>query len=979
MPVAVQRAGYSVMTVAVAAALCPAVSLADGDETLLEEIEVTGSRIARRDFTSASPIVSVPGSLFTETSAVSVERTLAQLPQFVPTVTATSNAPSNDGQANLSLRGIGSAQTLVLLDGKRLMPADGRGSVDVNVLPPALIESVEVVTGGASAAYGSDAIAGVVNFRLRDEFEGLEFDGQWGQTDRGDGQEYSAGILAGISFLDGRGDVSAYLGYAEREQIDQGDRPYTKYPYVYYPDETGGYGPGGAFLGGGSAITDDGFAVVFSNPAVFRDLFASYGYPPGSIPYQPGVGVNADGTVFAYGDGVTPGSVANYRGEIDPVMYNDRALAYNAAPFTALQLPLQRVSAFLRGRFEVSPASEAYAQALYADYSATRQLAPADSGILLVPPTNPYLPPDLAKLVASRVNPSVPFRFFARPTVLGPRTAENDRELLQATVGLRGAAFDRWRYDVYVQSGYNERTERQQGITRISKYQELLFAADGGQSICGGLNVFGKDRISAECAAYVATSAANEARTEQTIAEASLDGPLFDLPAGELQVAAGVFHKRDDFEYVPDPVLAVMLPGVPGVIGPRPDVSGLGAGAARAGQETNTDLYVEALVPLLRDDAAGRLLELDVGYRRSEYEQAGGADSYKAELAFRSSRSITWRGSFQHAVRAPSVEELYYPEIASQFVVPIPDPCSVSSPQRTGPDKQQVEALCLAQGLPPALLPTYNFVLRRVDGVSGGNPDLEPEEADTYTAGIVLDSGLEHPLLRDLQVTVDWYRIDFRNGIGRWNTESAVTRCFDAGYNPDYDPDNAYCTFFTRVATTGEMYALELDRNIGGVETTGIDLQVVWGAEAGPGRLGANLYLNYVDEWLATEPDGRQVDYAGTIGSRGLGGSIPRLRSVLSLHYDWQGLGLYTRWQHIDAMRDAEYRSFRVPSYDYFDAGLSYAVDTGMLEGLTATLGVENLSGEQPPLFPSYPQANTDPSQYDVLGLRYFVNLRYRF
>jgi iron complex outermembrane recepter protein len=137
MPVAVQRARCSVLAVAVAATLCPTVSFADGDEMPLEEIEVTGSRIARRDFTSASPVVSVPGSLFTETSAVSVERTLAQLPQFVPTVTATSNAPSNDGQANLSLRGIGSAQTLVLLDGKRLMPADGRGSVDVNVLPPA--------------------------------------------------------------------------------------------------------------------------------------------------------------------------------------------------------------------------------------------------------------------------------------------------------------------------------------------------------------------------------------------------------------------------------------------------------------------------------------------------------------------------------------------------------------------------------------------------------------------------------------------------------------------------------------------------------------------------------------------------------------------------------------------------------------------------------------------------------------------------
>ena len=147
-------------------------SIAGADDPPLEEIEVTGSRITRRDFTSASPIVSVPSTTFAETGSVSVERTLAMLPQFVPTVTGTSNDPSNDGQANLSLRGIGVSQTLVLVDGKRLMPADGRGSVDLNVLPPALIESVEVVTGGASAAYGSDAIAGVVNFRLRDQVRG---------------------------------------------------------------------------------------------------------------------------------------------------------------------------------------------------------------------------------------------------------------------------------------------------------------------------------------------------------------------------------------------------------------------------------------------------------------------------------------------------------------------------------------------------------------------------------------------------------------------------------------------------------------------------------------------------------------------------------------------------------------------------------------------------------------------------------------
>jgi iron complex outermembrane recepter protein len=945
----------------------------------LEEIEVTGSRIARRDFTSASPILSVPSTLFAESAHVSVERTLAMLPQFVPAATATSNQPSNDGQANLSLRGIGVSQTLVLLDGKRLLPADGRGSADLNVLPPALIESVEIVTGGASAAYGSDAIAGVVNFRLRDDFEGVEFDADWSQTDRGDGREVSAGVLAGTAFGDGRGHVAAYAGHAEREQVNQGARRHSRIPYVYYEDETNGFGPGGAFLGGGSGRTEYGYAVVFSDPAVFARVFESYGYAPGTVAPFAGLGINDDRTVFKPGDGETPGSVANFRGTVDPAMANDRSVNYNTAPLTALQMPLERNSLLLRGRYGFSAAAEVYAQAIYADYETTRQLPPTDSGILLVPMSNPYLPADLRTLAESRVNPDAPFRYFARPTVLGPLTAENDREMLQLTVGLRGQLYEDWRYDVYVQGGRNERSEWQDGITLVSKYEELLFAPDGGIAACGGLDVFGRNRITAQCASYVTTAAGSEARVDQAIAEASLSGPLLELPAGALQVAAGVFHKRDEFEYVPDDVLAAIVPGVPGVIGPRPDASGFGAGAARSGEETNTDVYVEARAPLLRDDSSGRALELGVGYRRSQYEQAGGADSYKAEISFRQGPALMWRSSFQRAVRAPSVEELYYPEIAGQFVVPIPDPCSVSSAQRKGPDRLQVEALCLAQGLPAALLPDYRFILRRVDGISGGNPDLESEDAKTLTAGVVFESPAESPALSDLRLSVDWYRIDFQNGIGRWDTESAVERCFDPAFNPDYDPAYAYCTFVTRVAETGDLYALELDRNIGGVDTSGVDVQLDWAMDLGPGRLGANGYLTHVLDWEATEPDGRRVDYAGTIGNRGLGGSIPRWRSILGLRYAWRGLTTFLRWQHVDSMRDAAYRDFRVPSVDYVDVGASHVFDAGLLAGLTATAGIENLGDEDPPLFPSFSQANTDPSQYDVLGRRYFVRLGYRF
>jgi outer membrane receptor protein involved in Fe transport len=277
------------------------------DDDVLEYIVVTGSRIARSDFESPSPIVTVPAVAFEQTGAVSVERVLDRYPQFVTTSGATSNNPSNDGQANVSLRGLGSNRTLVLLDGRRLMPADGQGSVDLNVLPPSLIKDVQVLTGGASTAYGSDAIAGVVNFELMDAFEGVEIDASMSQTDRSDGGEYSIGVTGGTRFGEGRGSIVAYLGYAERAAIQQSARSFSKYPLMYYPDETQGRGPGGAFLASGDGINDDALNIIFSSEDAFNEVFAGYGHAPGTVDHWYGLGVNAGGTVFTTGTGAPGG------------------------------------------------------------------------------------------------------------------------------------------------------------------------------------------------------------------------------------------------------------------------------------------------------------------------------------------------------------------------------------------------------------------------------------------------------------------------------------------------------------------------------------------------------------------------------------------------------------------------------------------------------------------------------------------------
>jgi outer membrane receptor protein involved in Fe transport len=307
----------------------------------------------------------------------------------------------------------------------------------------------------------------------------------------------------------------------------------------------------------------------------------------------------------------------------------------------------------------------------------------------------------------------------------------------------------------------------------------------------------------------------------------------------------------------------------------------------------------------------------------------------------------------------------------------------VTSEQRTGQHKAAVEALCLAQGLPPALLPTYSFGLRRVNGVSGGNSRLDAEQADTATFGIVLTSPFDHAALQHLQISLDWYSIDLQDVIGRWDSESAVNRCYDFAYNPGFQANNIYCTFFARNTTTGEIFARIIDSNIGGVDTSGVDLQVDWSMVAGPGRVGASFYLTHVQSWKYSDPSGGTIEYAGTIGGGGVSRALPEWKSLLSLNYEWREARLFARWQYIDGMTDAIYRNdpmypdFEVPSRNYLDLGASITFSKGTLEGLTARVGVDNATDTEPPVFPSYSQANTDPAVYDVLGRRYYVAVGY--
>ena len=942
----------------------------------LDEIVVTGSRIAvRQDFEAASPVVTVGRELFEQNNATTVEAVLNTLPQFVPSVTSTSNNPSNGGQANVELRGLGTTRTLVLMDGKRIVPANPSGVVDLNIIPAALVENVEILTGGASAAYGSDAVAGVVNFRMNTRMEGVSVDMNWGETSESDGTEYGVSIAGGTSFGDGRGHIMGAVGYSDRDGVLQGDRKFSEVALGCDADSCSPLGSG-TFRQGRYTAASTNLPTADAMDAVFG---------AGNVSRGASLGFNPDGSLFS----VAP--VFNFTGDtnepLQPV--NPASYTYNYAPPNYLQLPLERKNAFFRASIEATDSAELYVQGLWADYSASQQLASTPATSIYIPVTNPYIPADLASILASRPDPTQPFVFSKRMIESGPRISENNYRTWQIITGLQGDGLfnGNWNYDVYASFGEVDYKENQFGNVSRSRFEELSFAADAGASICGGggMNPFGIESISPECADYFTLSAQNRTKVQMKILEGTISGPVYELPAGDLNMAFGAMYKEDEYTYVADDTLRGRSTN-PVTGASRSDITGFNASDNLNGVTNSTELYVEALVPLLSDVVGARTLDLGLGYRFADYNTAGGVNSYKAELTWAPVDAVRVRGSYQRAVRAPTIGALFQPQVLNfPSVAGVGDPCSNDNPRSTtDPDAASVRDLCVQQGIPAASLPFYNYANSQVEGLAGGNPDLQEETADTYTVGVVFQPQFDG-LFSNFSASVDYYNIKIEDAVGAISASTFIQRCFDGEYNPTYSNNNFYCQLFERKSTGEITNALEANSNIGGIETTGIDVQIDWAFDVGPGMLSFNWIASYLDSYKVQSLPGEAFEEI--VGSAGdtIGSAFPEWKWTFNVGYNWGGLGVNARWRYVDGMVDGFYDDaatvglYKLPSVDYFDLTASYSFEDGFAKGLTLRAGVTNLTDEDPIIYPSYQQSNTDPSTYDVLGRRYFLGLNYRF
>lgn len=932
-----------------------------------EAIVVTGSRIARKDLISTSPLVTVTSEAIKTTPAVTLDDTLVRLPQIQPSYGAASNDTGTGGATTIALRGLGAARTLVLIDGRRLNAATYTGAVDLNSVPTALIESIEVITGGASAAYGSDAVAGVVNFRLVRNFEGVRGDGQIGITERGDGMTANLALTAGGNFSEDRGNAVISMEYSHREGVSNRDRAFSRVSRPSSSLPTGSFVPSPLNLPTAAAV---------------NGVFGTYGIAPGTVLPSRDLGFNRDDTLFAQANG------ANYRGGFQDVLQINNGVFYNSTGVSGLTLPLERYGLFGRVRYEIADDVDFYAEGGYQNVKTEMVFGPGFT-TLNVPVTNPFIPNDLRTILASRPNPTAAFSLNRRFADVGQRYADFTTNSYRLLAGVTGKidAID-GSFDIFASKSHQTIDRRDyNGIDRAA-YTSLINAADGGASVCaGGFDPFGAV-VSDSCLSRIRASTMRRTQTEQDYVEANVQGRLFSWWAGDVRFAFGVDHRRDSYVFEPDNAVATG------------SVIGIDSGLVPAvdGSVKVNEVFGELLVPVLRDLPLVQEFNVTLGYRHSDYSTSGGVDAYRVEGDWRVFDALRIRGGYSRAVRAPNVADLFTPVGVASPIIGAPgaigqgDPCDVRSAYRTGANGAQVRSLCLAQGMPQQIVDSYIFTGTQLTegGISGGNADLVPETADTYTIGAVFTPRVGGPF-SNLSLSVDYYKIDLKKAIGTIPGASIVQQCYNlGGLNPNYSTDNIYCALLGRSSDTGQINRLvATNLNLGEISTSGIDVALSASLDLGgdAGSIDLNSTVNWTDKYaVANFPGLAPVDLAGSIGSSagsnsGLPAAFPEWKAQTNLTYRNGAFQIGVQHRFIDKMIDVSAigiptsTAIGTPAYHYFDVNMQYRVD----DRFTFRLGVVNLGDKQPPVYTSFYQSNTYPGVYDVLGRSYYAGVSAKF
>lgn len=927
-----------------------------------EEVVVTGSRLVRSDLSAPSPIAVIGQELVEMSGDTTLESVLYELPQLSAGNTSSVNSGGGSGVLTANLRGLGAGRTLVLVNGRRFIPANGAGSVDLSVIPSALVERVEVITGGASAVYGSDAIAGAVNFILRDDIDGFEASYQYGQTSEGDGASHNYDAVFGANLADGRGNVTIYASHSQREPVFMEDREFSRIPL------NANLGPSGSGNIPGGRVTLSAGQTNTLN----------VGGGPGVLPTEGtcstrvnGFRFGANGQVFAHCDPET---------------------LYNYAAGNYLLRPLERWQASALAHYEITPNVEAYIETHYANARNAFQQASDSLGIVTGTnsyfevvnyATNPVLTPDVRSLFVNNTaifdptlsgNARIPGGLNRRIDELGLRNFSFERQTFGGTLGLRGdldIGDDTWVWDIFAQHHRSRTDEEVTGTMSPARMSlGLNTAVVSGQVVCATqvlgcvpVNPFGLNSISPAAAAFISPARSSSDEFVRSVAGASIAGDLFTLPAGPVSIALGTEYREDEYVFMP------------GATDLNREYGSASRGITRGGFDV-TEYFGEVRVPLLADLPLVHILAIEGALRHSSYSNFGGADTWRVGGEWAPVEWLRFRTAYNVASRAPSISELFAP-VGTGFNSGT-DPCAAARNP-----SQATRDFCVTQGVPVAERDNFVQAALGFSQVSGGNPNLTEETSETITAGFVLNA----PFLDGFNLAIDYYKIEVDNAVATMNAQTTINVCYVL-----MDASSAPCQAVTRLPGSGQVFEVRASNsNIGSLVVEGFDLSADYTFALpdalGIGDDGADIGLVYHAGWLSERTSqiigAPPIDCAGYFGSctaQGSGGS-PDFKSTFMATYSSGPIMLRTQVRYFG---DLERRP-DVPSTTPITADAITYVDFSGAFDITEHVqlfgGVDNALDEQPPLLTSAygGDANTDATLYDIIGRRYFMGVRARF
>ena len=1021
--------GHTIATTMVAALLLSVPTIVEAqDESAqeadsVEEIVVTGSRIKKRNLVSTSPVKQIDSEEFLFQGTTRIEDLLNALPQTVADQSAFVNN-GETGTATVDLRGLFPVRTLTLLNGRRL-PAGSplAPSADINQIPAMMIERVEVLTGGASATYGSDAVAGVVNFITIDDFEGIQVDYQFSQythendsplgqivEDAGfelpprnvsDGDTHNLSFMLGFNSPDGRGNLTAYASWRDIKAVTQSERDHSACAmWIDFTCSGSSTIPEGRFTDFGLLTNPDCVLVPSPTPedpnAMTCNRVPAFDYATG----QPTGEVDSDGNLVTMNEPILPwfgntsgnGSMP-WPGRFDLLVDPGTNVFadweghpnqwYNFAPTNYHMRPDERLTAGLFGRYSFNDAVEVYTELNFMDDDTSGQLAP--SGSFFWPETincdNPFLSQQQLDLLCTRYNlapTDSQIAFIGRRNVEGgSRRNGLEHKQYRAVLGIRGDLGASWSYDAFVNYGEVELTrfyDEDLSITRMIRAIDAVADPVSGAPVCRSAldtsdpdcvpwNVFETGAVTQDALDYITQPLFFDGSTRQYQVSGYMTGDLSDygirVPGADDGVKVVLGLEYRDDELEYNPDPAAQ----------SGDVSGFGQTESQiSGGFSVNEIFLEGEVPLLQGKTAAELVSVDLAYRYSDYSTDKNTNTYKFAGEWMFVPAFRLRASYQHAVRVGNVDELFRP--AEIGFGGGPDTCAGSNPvstleqcQNTGVTAAQYGNISDPEG--------FSF-----QTLIGGNPGLDPEESDTVSFGFILNP----EFLPEFTLSADYFDIDVEGAIAEPDANFIFEQCLDTG-------EARFCDAVSRDPTTGILWFGEgfvdtRNINIGAIKTSGVDVVADYVQPIGRfGDLQFGLVATYLDSWQWQEQPGEvPFECAGTYRNGPCFRPRPELatnvRSTWVTPWD-ASISLF--WRYTSSVSDEggyfgdDDAAFDLPSTDYFDiSGLWEVTD-----GITLRFGVNNLLDEDPPFAPCC-QGNTVPWVYDPLGRYWFAGMTIR-